>query len=118
MKLINTFEIVVKKSKFIGLYYQIDDINEVDLILEDLKAEHKKARHMPYAYIYENTAKKYDDKEPSGTSGLPIFNILEKKKLSNKLIVVVRYFGGTKLGAGLLARTYSMCANEVTKSDL
>jgi putative IMPACT (imprinted ancient) family translation regulator len=117
MKLINTYETIVKKSKFIGYYYSLDDIKDVDIILNNLALEHKKARHMPYAYVFNNTAKKYDDKEPSGTSGMPIYNILDKKKLSNCMIVVVRYFGGTKLGAGLLARTYGDCANCVTKND-
>ena len=117
MKLINTFESIVKKSRFIGYYYHLDDISDVDLILDSLAKEHKKARHMPYAYVFNNTAKKYDDKEPSGTSGMPIYNILEKKKLSNCMIIVVRYFGGTKLGAGLLARTYGDVANNVTKNN-
>ncbi len=116
MKLINTYTVIVKKSKFIGYFYHLDDINDIDSILDNLKEEHKKARHMPYAYIFKNTAKKYDDKEPSGTSGMPIYNILDKKKLSDCMIVVVRYFGGTKLGAGLLARTYGDCANNVTKT--
>ena len=112
MKLINTYETIVKKSKFILYYYSLDDIQDVDIILNNLASEHKKARHMPYAYVFNNTAKKYDDKEPSGTSGMPIYNILDKKKLDNILIAVVRYFGGTKLGAGNLLRAYLESANK------
>ncbi len=115
MKLINESYVEIKKSKFIGLYYQIDNLEEVKDILESLKKEHKKARHMPYAYKFENTAKKTDDKEPTNTAGLPIYNIIERKQLNNCLVVVVRYFGGTKLGAGGLLRAYTEAANKATE---
>lgn len=115
MKLINKSLVEIKKSKFIGLYYQLDNVEEVKTILEDLKKEHKKARHMPYAYKFGNTAKKTDDKEPSNTAGLPIYNLIERKQLDKCLIVVIRYFGGIKLGAGGLLRAYSEAANEATK---
>ena len=115
MKLINESLVEIKKSKFIGLYYQIDNLEEVKDILESLKKEHKKARHMPYAYKFENTAKKTDDKEPTNTAGLPIYNIIERKQLNNCLVVVVRYFGGTKLGAGGLLRAYTEAANKATE---
>jgi len=117
MKLLNTYTVEVKKSKFISYYYELENLKDVDIILEQLKKEHNKARHIPYSYKFENTAKKCEDKEPSGTAGMPIYNILERKNLNNKMIAVVRYFGGTKLGAGLLTRTYSDCANKVTKND-
>ena len=81
MKLINESYVEIKKSKFIGLYYHLDNLEEVKTILESLQKEHKKARHMPYAYKFENTAKKTDDKEPSNTAGLPIYNIIERKQL-------------------------------------
>lgn len=100
-------QIEEKKSKFIAYYYQLDDIEEVKLILENLRKEHKKARHIVYAYRFSNTAGKSDDKEPSGTAGLPLYNLLEKNNLNNSLLAVVRYFGGTKLGAGPLARAYN-----------
>lgn len=115
MQLINESLVEIKKSKFIGLYYEVTNTNEVNEILEALKKEHKKARHMPYAYKIGNTAKKTDDKEPSNTAGLPIYNIIERKNLNNCLIIVIRYFGGTKLGAGGLLRAYSEAANEATK---
>jgi len=115
MKLINTYEEVVKKSKFIAYYFQLDSSDEIKDILETLKKDNKKARHIPYAYKYENIAKKSDDKEPNGTAGLPIYNIIEMKNLNNCLIAVVRYFGGIKLGAGLLTRSYASTANNVIK---
>ena len=115
MKLIKESLVEVKKSKFIGLYYEIDSIEEANKILDDLRKEHKKARHIPFAYKVNNTAKKSDDKEPSNTAGLPIYNIIERKNLDNCLVVVIRYFGGIKLGAGGLLRAYSEAANEATK---
>ena len=90
--LINSVEIVVKKSRFIGLLYEVHSIDDVKDILAGLSKEHKKARHMPYAYKVSNTAKKSDDKEPSGTAGSPIYNILERKNMDNCLVVVIRYF--------------------------
>ncbi len=113
MKLINSYTLEVKKSKFIALYYEIDSIDDVKLILQDLRKEHKKAKHFPYAYKIENNIKKSDDKEPSGTAGMPILNIIEKNNLNNCLIVVIRYFGGIKLGAGGLLRAYSNAAKEI-----
>lgn len=118
MKLINQSQVEIKKSKFIGLYYEIDNVDEVKTILVDLKKEHKKARHMPYAYKVGNTAKKTDDKEPSNTAGLPIYNIIEKKQLNNCLVIVIRYFGGIKLGAGGLLRAYSEAANLATNKEM
>ncbi|MBQ8659711.1 MAG: YigZ family protein [Bacilli bacterium] len=112
MKLLNESIIEIKKSKFIGLYYEISSQEEAKEIIENLKKEHKKARHIPYAYKVNNTAKKSDDKEPSNTAGLPIYNIIERKNLDNCLIAVVRYFGGVKLGAGGLLRAYSDAANQ------
>lgn len=113
LKLINTYEYEIKKSKFIGLYYEVTSVNEVKQILEELKKEHKKARHIPYAYKINNDIKKSDDKEPNGTAGNPILNIITIKDLNNVLIVVIRYFGGIKLGAGLLTRSYANAANKV-----
>lgn len=113
MKLINSYTLEIKKSKFIALYYKIDSVDEVNDILQDLKKEHKKAKHFPYAYKIDNNIKKSDDKEPSGTAGMPILNIIEKNNLNNCLIVVIRYFGGIKLGTGGLLRAYSNASKEV-----
>ena len=115
MNLLNCYEMEIKKSKFIAYYYEVTSKEDVTLIWENLKKEHKKARHIPYAYILKNTAGKSDDKEPSGTSAAPIYNVLERNNLVNKAIFVVRYFGGPKLGAGGLIRAYGNAAKEVIK---
>lgn len=117
MKLINSNEIIIKKSRFLGFYYELTNPEEVQPILENLKKEHKKAKHFPYAYIIQGAAKKSDDKEPNGTAGLPIYTVLERKKLNNALIVVIRYFGGIKLGAGGLFRAYMECASKVIEGE-
>lgn len=110
MRLINEYVFEIKKSKFIGLYYEVLSKEEVDEIIDTLKIEHKKARHMPYAYKIGPFAKKTDDKEPSNTAGLPIYNLIDMHNLDNTLIVVVRYFGGIKLGTGPLTRAYKEAA--------
>ncbi len=117
MKLLNTFTYEIKKSKFIAYYYEINSKEEAETILIDLKKEHKKARHIPYAYKVENTSKKSDDKEPSNTAGTPIYNLIERNNLNNCLIAVVRYFGGVKLGAGGLLRAYVHTAKEAIKKE-
>ncbi len=117
MKLINESLVEIKKSKFIGLLYEISSVDEAKTIIESLKKEHKKARHLPYAYKVCNTAKKTDDKEPTNTAGLPIYNVLERNNLNNHLLVVIRYFGGIKLGAGGLLRAYSEAANKTITKD-
>lgn len=113
MKLINSNEIIIKKSRFLGFYYEISSPDEANLILESLRKEHKKARHFPYAYMCCGAAKKSDDKEPSGTAGMPIYTVLERKNMNNTLVVVIRYFGGIKLGAGGLFRAYMECTSKV-----
>lgn len=117
MKLINEYKYEIKKSKFIGLYYEVESVDEVNEILKELKTEHKKARHMPYAYKIGPLAKKSDDKEPSNTAGSPIYNMINTKNLDNVLIVVVRYFGGIKLGAGGLTRAYLEAAIKVIENN-
>lgn len=111
MQPIKTTEIIIKKSKFIGLLYEVKNIEDANKILDDLRLEHKKAKHFPYAYKIGASSKKTDDKEPSGTAGTPIWTCLERNNLDNTLIVVIRYFGGTKLGSGPLLRAYSAAAN-------
>ena len=115
MKLINTYTLEIKKSKFIAYYYEVNNKENINQILDYLKKEHKKARHIPYAYKIDNIMKKSDDKEPSNTAGTPIYNIIMQNELNNVFIAVVRYFGGTLLGAGLLTRSYLNSAKEVIK---
>lgn len=106
MKLLNINTIEIKKSKFVVYLYDIEKISEIKEILKNIKYEHKKAKHIVYAYKFGSTAGKSDDKEPSGTAGTPLYNLLEMNNINNKLLIVVRYFGGVKLGAGPLLRAY------------
>ena len=115
MKQIHVYEEVFKKSRFIAYMYEIDSVDEAKDIINNLLKEHKKARHIPYAYKIDGQAKKSDDKEPNGTAGMPIYNIIEKKNLNHVLICVVRYFGGIKLGAGGLTRAYSNTVSNMLK---
>ena len=116
MKLLNESLIIEKKSKFIGMLYEIDNKEEVLSILESIKSNNKGYKHIPYAYYLKNTASKSDDKEPGGI-GMSFLNILERNKLDNHLLLVVRYYGGTKLGASNLLRTYSKAANNCINKD-
>ena len=111
MELINTSLLEEKKSKFYGYLYRLDNNDEIKEIIADLKSKNKKLRHIPYAYKLNNTAGKTDDKEPANTAGIQILNVLERNNLNSHLLVIVRYYGGTKLGASLLLRTYSKCAS-------
>lgn len=116
MKLLNESLIIEKKSKFIGMLYEIDNKEEVLSILDSVKSNNKGYKHIPYAYYLKNTASKSDDKEPGGI-GMSFLNILERNKLDNHLLLVVRYYGGTKLGASNLLRTYSRAANNCINKD-
>ena len=116
MKLLNESLIIEKKSKFIGMLYEIDNKEDVLSILDSVKTNNKGYRHIPYAYYLKNTASKSDDKEPGGI-GTSFLNILERNKLDRHLLLVVRYYGGTKLGASNLLRTYSRAANNCINKD-
>ncbi len=105
-------EISVLSSRFISLVYPLSSASEVKDILSSLKKEYKKATHYVYAYRVGETSKSNDDGEPSGTAGRPILELLYKKEITNTLVVVIRYFGGSKLGASRLLRTYVSSANE------
>lgn len=107
-------EIEIKNSKFITLIIKINNDN-IKSILEEIKNTYPKATHYCYGYIYNNIERSSDDGEPSSTAGLPILNVLKKENLNNILVVVVRYFGGIKLGAGGLIRAYTKSVTEALK---
>ena len=105
-------EIEEKKSRFIANVYYIENAEEAEEHLKQIRKKYFDARHNCFAYriLEENGAikeKQSDDGEPSGTAGAPMLNILQKNNLYNVLIVVTRYFGGTLLGTGGLVRAYS-----------
>ena len=98
--------IEVMKSKFIAYLIPLKNEEDFKPILNNLRKEHKKARHIVYAYRVGMKSKSCDDGEPKGTAGHPLLELLYKKDLMDVALLVVRYFGGTKLGAGRLLRTY------------
>ncbi|MHA3828817.1 IMPACT family protein [Mycoplasma sp. Z1473D] len=110
-----TEELIVKKSTFIGYLIPLNSKDEVKDIISKLKKEHKKARHVCHAYLIKQngveTAGFSDDGEPKNTAGKPIYDLINLKGIDNVLVVVVRYFGGIKLGAGGLIRAYRECAS-------
>ena len=102
----------INKSKFYCILIPIHKIDNINNIINSIKEEYKCATHYCYAYILDNTKRFSDDGEPAGTAGMPILNVLEQNNLNHILAVVVRYFGGIKLGAGGLLRAYSSSAKE------
>jgi len=110
-----TYELIVKSSRFIAILIKINDSSDIGKILDDIKKEYPNATHYCYAYTTPDYQKQSDDGEPSGTAGVPILNVLNKHNLVNILAVVVRYFGGIKLGAGGLVRAYSKSVSNAIK---
>ncbi len=113
-------EFTTEKSKFISYIYFVSSREEVDYYLDGLQREHRKARHIVYAYRigYEKMEEHYtDDGEPSLTAGLPVYNVLKTNHITFVLLAVVRYFGGVKLGTGGLKRAYEKGASEVLSSS-
>lgn len=108
-------EITINKSKFIAKLIKVDNIDLINKEIENVKNEYKGATHYCYAYIIGNIKRFNDDGEPSGTAGMPILNILESNNLDNILCIVIRYFGGIKLGTGGLVRAYTNSIIECLK---
>lgn len=102
-----TSEYIINKSRFVTKLIKIDNISDIDKNFDEIKNEYKDATHYCYAFIIGNVKRFNDDGEPSGTAGMPILNVLESNKLNYVLCVVIRYFGGIKLGAGGLVRAYT-----------
>ncbi|WP_029512865.1 YigZ family protein [Mycoplasmopsis iners] len=104
----------IKKSKFYSYAFDIKNKDDLVAILEDLRKEYKKATHICYAYVYiENgviNSGANDDGEPKGTAGKPIREVMMLKKIENKAVFVVRFFGGKELGASGLVKAYRKCA--------
>lgn len=112
-------EIVINKSRFIGIIIPLSNDYQVKDILKELNKKYPKATHYCYAYIIGNKEKSNDDGEPSGTAGRPILEVIKNSDLHDVLLVVIRYFGGIKLGAGGLVRAYVNASKEVIdKADV
>ncbi|MBN0919050.1 YigZ family protein [[Mycoplasma] gypis] len=103
-------EIEIKKSRFIAIKYNVKSENEVQQIYLQLKKEHKRSRHVCYAYrIFDNGRwyeKGFDDGEPKNTAGLPLLTLLRNKEAQNIAVFVIRYFGGILLGRSKLPGAY------------
>ena len=102
-----TNEIIINKSKFITKLIKIENEDDAKEKIEYLKKQYKDATHCCFSYITGTIKRFNDDGEPGGTAGMPILNVLENNDLTNILCVVIRYFGGIKLGAGGLVRAYT-----------
>lgn len=114
-----TFEEEIKKSQFISILLPLKTKDEYKNHLKILIKTYPKATHYCYAYVFDEVRKSNDDGEPSGTAGKPILEVLLKHHLNKVLCVVIRYFGGIKLGAGGLLRAYvSGAVNVISKADI
>jgi uncharacterized YigZ family protein len=120
-------QIEVKKSKFITYIFEYTHISDIKSIINDIKPSHIKARHFVYASRHLNKYNQIveafsDDGEPKNSSAPSILNVLRGEDLINIAVIVVRYFGGTKLGVGGLVRAYgSSCASviqDIKEKDL
>ena len=111
------YEEIIKYSKFISLIFKVYSKKEVEEYLNKIKKEYPNATHYCYAYVIDNDIKSSDDGEPAKTAGIPILNQIINNELNYVLIIVIRYFGGVKLGAGPLTRAYAKVAREVIKKE-
>ena len=111
-----------KRSKFISFAIPVNTIGDVQSELKAYQKKYFDARHVCYAYVLGNegeTSRSSDDREPSGTAGRPILGQLRSQNLTNVLLIVVRYFGGTELGAANLGRAYkTAAADALTKAQI
>lgn len=103
-------EQIIQKSRFIGYVKRVVSEEEAQEFIRKIKKKHADATHNCSAYLigeHDQIQKANDDGEPSGTAGVPILEVLKKRELKDTVVVVTRYFGGIKLGAGGLIRAYS-----------
>ncbi len=106
-------------SKFLAFAYPVSTEDEIKIIQEQLRSDYHDARHHCYAYMLgkdKDVFRANDDGEPSSTAGKPILGQIRSHDLTNILIVVIRYFGGTKLGVGGLINAYKTAADEALKN--
>lgn len=114
----NEYVFEIKNSKFISLIFHLTCTEDVERYLRMVKIKYPEATHYCYSYIFGEKRYSSDDGEPSGTAGIPILLVLEKKNLNHVLCIVVRYFGKIKLGAGGLVRAYTKAASECIKNHI
>ena len=110
--------ISINNSKFIALSFRVETSEDVKERLEWVAFHHPKTSHICYSYLLRNgESKKEDAGEPSGTAGAPIFNKIRSYEVVDVLVVVVRYYGGVKLGKSGLIHAYSFITDEVLKES-
>lgn len=115
IKSYGSHEKIIQKSRFITYVNRAENEQEAIDFIQKIKKKHYDATHNCSAYIigkHDEIQKANDDGEPSGTAGVPMLEVLKKRKLKNVVVVVTRYFGGIKLGAGGLTRAYSSATSE------
>ena len=108
--------IIIEKSRFICYMKHVKSEEEYRSFLNEIRKKHHDATHVCSALVCHNIQRSSDDGEPSGTAGAPILNVLNKNNLDETCALVVRYFGGIKLGAGGLIRAYGNAVSECLKN--
>ena len=105
-------ELIEKRSRFIGYVRPVSTQDEAVAFINEIKSKHWDATHNVYAYVIrdEGVTRYSDDNEPQGTAGIPVLDAIRKRDITDCVVVVTRYFGGTLLGAGGLVRAYSAAA--------
>lgn len=113
------YELIIKNSRFITLLYKVSSWSDALDILDKVREEYPDATHYCYGFIADEVERCSDDGEPSGTAGMPILKVLKANNLNYILGIVIRYFGGIKLGAAGLIRAYSKgVANAIKENQL
>ncbi|MFD1361696.1 YigZ family protein [Lentibacillus salinarum] len=110
---------IIQKSRFIGYVKRVETEEEAQAFIQKIKKKHHDATHNCSAYMvgeHNQFQKANDDGEPSGTAGVPILEVLKKQELKDTAVVVTRYFGGIKLGAGGLIRAYSSTTSQALQT--
>ena len=114
-----THEIIIDRSRFICHVYRVLSVEAATIHINEIREMHDRANHNCVAYLIgENNefGRAADDGEPSGTAGAPMLEVLQRQNIRNCLVVVTRYFGGVKLGAGGLIRAYGSAVSEALKA--
>lgn len=112
-------QIIIQKSRFIGYIKRVESEEEAQIFIQEIKKKHHDANHNCSAYIIgenDQIQKANDDGEPTGTAGVPMLEVLKKQHLKDTAVVVTRYFGGIKLGAGGLIRAYGSTTSQAIKT--
>lgn len=105
----------IEKSKFYTVIFESVDEQEILNFIGDINIKHKKASHIIYVYKIDNKIKVFEDKEPKRSCGYPILDLIQMKMLNNIAIIVIRYYGGIKLGKGKLIRSYLYGPKQILK---